>query len=431
MQQYSPQDRTNSNVAGSPQVGRGFGSAFTIIELLIVIVIIGILVAIVAVSYNGITKSAKETSTVATAAQAGKKIVTGSMTKADGLPADKAGALAMAEMTESNGKTFQYTKNTAASPNNFCLTVTEGDISAHITGDATGTVNQAIEGPCNDHQGEAPDLSRLNCPTGFIPVPGNSYFNQPSFCVMKYEAKIKGNDNGQTAYADTMVSESRATGTPWVNISQVRAIEASKRLGDEYSLISDNQWLTIAHNALNQPSNWSGNEVGSGYILSGHNDGAPNNMIVASANDTDGYSGTGNAAPSNQRRTTKLSNGETIWDLSGNVWEWTTQTTQGAGDQPGVANAGYGWQEWNQNGVVPGMFATSFPAYAAQRGASWNGATHNIGRLYSSNAHAEGRALFRGGGWDYGSYSGTFAAIFSYAPASGPAHVGFRAAYTP
>ena len=37
-------------------VSRGF----TIIELLIVIVIIGILVAITAVSYNGITKSAKE-----------------------------------------------------------------------------------------------------------------------------------------------------------------------------------------------------------------------------------------------------------------------------------------------------------------------------------------------------------------------------------
>ena len=33
---------------------------FTIIELLIVIVIIGILVAITAVSYNGVTKSAKE-----------------------------------------------------------------------------------------------------------------------------------------------------------------------------------------------------------------------------------------------------------------------------------------------------------------------------------------------------------------------------------
>ena len=34
--------------------------AFTIIELLIVIVIIGVLVAITAVSYTGITKSAKE-----------------------------------------------------------------------------------------------------------------------------------------------------------------------------------------------------------------------------------------------------------------------------------------------------------------------------------------------------------------------------------
>src|SRR5574344_463162 len=46
------------NSSKTSTVSRGF----TIIELLIVIVIIGILVAITAVSYNGITKNAKDAS---------------------------------------------------------------------------------------------------------------------------------------------------------------------------------------------------------------------------------------------------------------------------------------------------------------------------------------------------------------------------------
>ena len=49
---------TASNTPTKPS--NRFSSAFTIIELLIVIVIIGVLVAIAAVSYNGITRSAKE-----------------------------------------------------------------------------------------------------------------------------------------------------------------------------------------------------------------------------------------------------------------------------------------------------------------------------------------------------------------------------------
>lgn len=68
MQQYSFQERTNSNVTSGLLSG-GFGSAFTIIELLIVIVIIGILVAIVAVSYNGIQTQAKMASYATTVRQ--------------------------------------------------------------------------------------------------------------------------------------------------------------------------------------------------------------------------------------------------------------------------------------------------------------------------------------------------------------------------
>lgn len=85
--------------------------------------------------------------------------------------------------------------------------------------------------------------------------------------------------------------------------------------------------MTIAADVLSVKYNWSGGEVGSGYIYSGHNDNAPANALAASTDDTDGYIGTGNSVASgdNQRRTLYLSSGDVIWDLSGNVWEWTQQ----------------------------------------------------------------------------------------------------------
>lgn len=49
-----------SPLNSKPQRRTGTSQAFTIIELLIVIVIIAILVAITAVGYNGVTRSANE-----------------------------------------------------------------------------------------------------------------------------------------------------------------------------------------------------------------------------------------------------------------------------------------------------------------------------------------------------------------------------------
>ncbi|OQB08677.1 MAG: hypothetical protein BWY21_01145 [Parcubacteria group bacterium ADurb.Bin216] len=44
------------------------------------------------------------------------------------------------------------------------------------------------------------------------------------FHIMKYEAKIQGNNDGNQTYSSSFVPESRAAGTPWVNISQTNAI---------------------------------------------------------------------------------------------------------------------------------------------------------------------------------------------------------------
>lgn len=49
-------------------------NGFTIVELLIVVVVIGILAAIVVVAYNGITNSAKESAVQSDLAGVGKKL---------------------------------------------------------------------------------------------------------------------------------------------------------------------------------------------------------------------------------------------------------------------------------------------------------------------------------------------------------------------
>ena len=105
-----------------------------------------------------------------------------------------------------------------------------------------------------------------DCPTNFIPVPGSATYATAGFCVMKYEAKIQGNNNGNQTYNSAFVPESRIAGTPWVNISQTNAIAEAQTVPN----------CTSCH------------------------------LI-----------------------TLTLTNGQVIWDIAGNVWERTSEQTTG------------------------------------------------------------------------------------------------------
>lgn len=99
---------------------------------------------------------------------------------------------------------------------------------------------------------------------------------------MKYEAK----------QVSATVPISQASGTPWVSISQVDAVNYAGNVAGctGCHLVTEAEWLTIAHNALKVASNWSGGSVGSGYIYSGHSDGTPANPVAGSTDDNDSYS---------------------------------------------------------------------------------------------------------------------------------------------
>lgn len=383
-------------------------SGFTIVELLIVIVVIGILASIVIVAYNGITNNAKESAAISNAEQIGKKITVYALSNGVTLPT----TLAQAGISNSSSTTYQYSINSAVNPNTFCLTTTSNGVSSQVAGNSTST-NKPTLGPCPGDTGTVPTTlaGGATCPTGYIVVPGSSLYSTDAFCVMKYEAKNDG--------AGTPVSV--AAGTPWVSISQTGAISTiATKLGDPYHLITEAEWLTIAQNVLSVASNWSGGAVGTGYIYSGHNDNTPTGALAADTNDANGYAGETNIG-GNQRRTLTLTNGQVIWDLAGNVWDWTSGTSTTG--QPGAS--GWGWREWNALSIPGSLQINPYPVYANSSAASWT-SSQGIGKVYSNSDYTAVRGFPRGGTWGHGSLAGVLAVYLNTAPSGAGASLGFR-----
>ena len=150
---------------------------------------------------------------------------------------------------------------------------------------------------------------------------------------MKYEAKNVGG-----------VATSQASSSPWAYITQYDATMKCRSLGDGFNLISNDQWMTVATNIANQASNWEDGSVGSGALNRGHSDGTPYSSLAAST-DSDACSGTGQSCSDiswdSQKRTHTLSNGEVIWDMAGNLTEWTSYVIADNSDKP--TGSGLGW----------------------------------------------------------------------------------------
>ena len=398
-------------------------SGFTIAELLIVIVVIGILAAIGYVAYGGAQDRAREAvlrSDLTSAAEllnvdrirSGGKSFPEDMNSVDnsrGLPA-------------SADTVYYYTANNSVDPPEFCLTGHNGMVALHITHE--GVVNKGV---CDGDPEpvvavHSNDSEELVCDIGYIPVHGNSQFGTSDFCVMKYEAKsVDG------------IPTSQPSDMPWVSISQNDAIEAASAVCDTCHLITEAEWLTIAHDVVSVASNWSGGSIGNGYIYSGHTNNNPSVNLAASTDDNDGMygitGGTGSEPRHNDRRTLTLSNGEVIWDFAGNVSEWTAGQTSGSNKQPG--GSGYAWREWSTVSGTGGLTVDPFPSYGTPVAAGWN-SNHGIGGVYSSATDGALRGFSRGGARNHGTVNnlpiGIFALNINSMPSTGDGVRGFRVA---
>lgn len=108
---------------------------FTIVELLVVIVVIGILAAITIAVYNGIQQRAVIATLGSDLDNSSKQL---KLDQADlGVyPSSAAGANKGSGLKASQGTTYQYSFNNATAPQTFCVTATNRAISYFITQDS-------------------------------------------------------------------------------------------------------------------------------------------------------------------------------------------------------------------------------------------------------------------------------------------------------
>lgn len=167
-----------------------------------------------------------------------------------------------------------------------------------------------------------------------------------------------------------------ANGAPWVEIDYQTAIAACKQAGA--ALITETQWLAIAHNIAQQPENWTGGAVGEGNLYQG----------LHKSSVSDGQAPAFESPDQQERRWHLLSNGERIYDMGGNVFSWVFDDVQG-----------------DEHGLVAKPFAEDSPSIAKapapsmEKGTGWR---PDAGRDWS------GDALIRGGCWRSGAKAGVF-----------------------
>lgn len=107
-------------------------SAFTIVELLIVIVVIAILATISVVAYNGIQTRARKSALTSDLTMAAKQLRI-DQTLTGSYPATVETANNGQGLKASTGTTYRYAVNNTASPQTFCLSALNGSMFYMIT----------------------------------------------------------------------------------------------------------------------------------------------------------------------------------------------------------------------------------------------------------------------------------------------------------
>ena len=116
---------------------------FTIVELLIVIVVIGILAAITIVAYNGITQRAVASS-LQSDLEGSAKLLAIDQVNNGTYPATTAAANGGQGLKASSNNSYSYTVNNSTSPQTFCLADTNGSTTYSVT----STNNVPLAGGC-------------------------------------------------------------------------------------------------------------------------------------------------------------------------------------------------------------------------------------------------------------------------------------------
>ena len=192
--------------------------------------------------------------------------------------------------------------------------------------------------------------------------------------------------------------------------NQPDASAACRSLGANYDLISNPEWMVLARGLENVPENWNTGIVGSGGIYMGQGDGNPENALEVS-DEEDHFNGTLETEASDwtQRRIHYLPSGELIWDLGGNVHEWTDLTLGGNVD------------------IGPTDCSSSLVEFSAFSCGSMSAADYMPSNASFGSAENMGRIMGGSGGyWESGGSTGIFRLSLFSNQTSTSDQIGFR-----
>lgn len=412
---------TNGTTSLSTRRRRGF----TLVELVICIVVIGILASLVIVAYNTVQSRARDKVVLSDAD------ILNDLETNYGIKNNKAGLAWYSGNGVNPSLNFTPSKGTVidvvVNSTDYCIRAYNPDSSTYKNL-ATAAIKESSPGACTVIVASNPASGLPSCASGFVSVPGSATYGTSNFCISKYPMK----------QASSTVPISQAAGSPWVNVTQNDAIALAPNVAgcSGCHLITDAEWLTVAQNVMSVGSNWSGGTVGSGAMYVGHTDGAPGNTLASDTDDTNGYYGVTNTGGS-QRRTLTLTTGAVIWDFVGNVNTWTSDIMP-AGMTPGRTNGYTNWTDYNDSTVnYNGLSSIDLPSTASPSAANWTHSNQGIGMLRGAYTSSTSWAYMRG--CYYAAdidptappHCGIFTLYFGNTPTTKSIGEGFRVTQTP
>jgi len=281
------------------------------------------------------------------------------------------------------------------------------------------------------------------CPHGYVYVPKDSDLESDPFCVMQYEAKpwsdsdsdnkvdsIELHSSGCNESACTTKDwgtasykpGSSAYGHPWRMVTIETAKELCQTLGDDYDLISNDEWMILAKSIEAHSNNWTGGVLASGKLFKGNNG-------LSNINSYDSIFSTGVDLGIGRNSLAALtyfdgSSNETIWDLSGNLAEWVDW-----GQEDYVSYINYlcpdDWADLDINFCDGKLNEEDYLPFNPGNITSGYNNEYGLGLIEGGL----GRALLRGGSYRNGEYTGLFNASFAYSVNSAQKDIGFRCVY--
>jgi len=237
------------------------------------------------------------------------------------------------------------------------------------------------------------------CPEGMAYIG-----NVGGYCIDKYEASMpsaNSTDMGNSTEIalrnapGTMEAQSVVGVVPWVQVSQISARIACENAGKR--LCTDEEWLgasNVQGDTFNLPSDLAVAPYG---CVTGASTYCLDHSYASGDACNTGYNVSGVSG---------CYSSEGVYDMVGNVWEWTNESVD-------VVSPDAGWK------------------YVDSGDLSWSTSSADDDGTYGKDGvyipvTTSGRAVLRGGTWSDGATAGPFCAHLAFAPTNAFSTIGFR-----